>query len=76
MLLCNALPAATRSRAKGPSGSHDNIEIGGTGGIRAHCQKQSEHGNAMDRFLVDGRFLELVIKNSPTLRVGAFLDMR
>ena len=33
MLLFNAHPAATRSCAKGPSGSHDNIEIGGSGGI-------------------------------------------
>ena len=31
VLLFNAHPAATRSRAKGPSGSHDNIEIGGPG---------------------------------------------
>ena len=30
----------------------------------------------MDRFLVDGRFMELVIKNSLTRRVGAFLDIR
>ena len=72
MLLFNAHPAAIRPRAKGSSGFHYNIEIGGAGVSRAWFSERSEDGDAMHLFFVDGRFLELINSISPTLRLTMF----
>ena len=65
-------PAVIRPRAKGSSGFHYNIEIGGAGGRRACFPEQNEDGDAMHLFFVDGRFLELINSISPTLRLTMF----